>query len=496
MTQPALIPWPASARFEDSHWLLPPAVGVDAPPRFQSETALLCSDLAAVCGLEARPAVSNPDICLSQTARGGHPESHSIEITPAGVTIEADTPAGIYRATRTLLQWLGSATDRHVICGHVRDSPRCDWRGLMLDVSRHFFTVAEVRSFIDQAALHKYNTFHWHLTDDQGWRFPVAKYPLLTEIGGWRDETLIGHLRHRPLRFDGKRHGGAYTPADIREIVAYAAARHITVLPEIDMPGHMQAAVTAYPELGSGFVPGVRCHWGISQNILHPGETAMRFIRDVLEEVMDAFPAPFIHTGGDEAENHEWGESRAVQRFMHNHRVPDEKALQCWFTREVAGFLRQHGRRMIGWDEVYEMAGQSGAAIPEDVVVMNWRDTRHGVGAANRGHDVILAPMDFTYFNFYQGDPGTEPDAIGGMLPLEKVYAFRPALDGLDGEAPARVLGAQAQLWTEYIPTFENLMYMTWPRAAALAEVLWTPPEQHSWDRFQSHLEQRRSPGK
>jgi len=488
MTRPSLTPWPSTARFERAVWKLPRTIRIETMPEFESEANLLRTDLRSHCALASVPVDSKPHVRLLRADRPGHQESYELTLTPSGATLVASTNTGIYRGTRTLLQWLASAGNGKVVCGRVADSPRCDWRGLMLDVSRHFFTATEVKTFIDLAADHKFNTFHWHLTDDQGWRFPVSKYPLLTGIGGWRDETLVGHLKDRPFRFDRKRHGGAYTPSEIREVVAHAAARHITVIPEIDMPGHMQAAVTAYPELGSGFRPGVRCHWGISQNILHPSDTSLLFIRHVLEEVMDVFPSPFIHTGGDEADNHEWGESRPVQRFMRKNRVPNQTALQAWFTSKVAAFLRKQGRRMIGWDEVYEMAGTSNTPIPKDVVVMNWRDPKHGLAAAQSGHDVVLTPTTFTYFDSYQNDPSTEPLAIGGLLPAKKVYSFRPTLEGLDCHAPGRILGAQAQLWTEYIPDFNHLCAMTWPRAAALAEILWTPPEQHSWPHFQKRI--------
>ncbi len=483
MTTPSLIPWPAVTRFEKSTWLLPRKLSIQSAADFESEASLFSSDLRSYCKLSSVLREDSPHIRFIRTTRSGHPESYTLEVRPNGVVLEAGTGAGLYRGTRTLLQWIASAQDGKVRCGRIEDTPRCDWRGLMLDVSRHFFTVAEVKKFIDRAAMHKLNIFHWHLTDDQGWRFPVSKYPLLTEMGGWREESLVGHQHNRPFKYDGKRHGGSYTIPEIREVVAYAAARHITVVPEIDMPGHMQAALTAYPELGSGFCPGVRCHWGVSQNILHPSDKSMRFIRHVLDEVMDVFPSHYIHTGGDEALNHEWGESKAVQRFMVKHAVPNQKALQVWFSGEVTAYLRKHGRRMIGWDEIQEMADASDQRIPKDIAVMNWRDSKHGSAAIQRGNDVILTPQAFTYFDYYQNDPANEPLAIGGLVTLEKVYSFVPELSGAE-TGPGKVLGAQAQLWTEYMPNFKHLMTMTWPRATALSEVLWTPQEQLSWKRF------------
>ena len=361
----------------------------------------------------------------------------------------------------------------------IDDAPALGWRGLHLDVSRHFHDAATVKRFIDLAAYHKFNLFHWHLTDDQGWRLPVEGYPKLGEIAAWREGTLIGHhsIQVETLT-DGVRHGGAYTVEEIRDIVAYAAARGVHILPEVDVPGHVQALVTAYPEFGNtGTAPGVRQHWGISENTLNLEPATFVFLEKVVATLVGLFPFHYLHFGGDEAFINEWAASSRIQERKRELGIASDHDVQGHFTAKLRELTRAHGRALIGWDEIIEHD-----TLPADTAVMSWRDfpeqqaLQLDFKALRAGNAVVLASHSQTYFDAYQqAGPGEEfePLAIGSILPLEKVYGWRP-LGNYPAELHDGVLGAQAQLWTEYIPTRRYLDYMTYPRACALAQVLWT----------------------
>ncbi len=421
-------------------------------------------------------------------------EGYHLTVAPSHITARAAQPAGLFYAAQSLRQLLPPEIFRAapvdgvawtMPCVEVEDVPRFGWRGAMLDVARHFMPKAFVLRFIDLLALHKFNVFHWHLTDDQGWRIEIKKYPRLTEVGAWRKETLVGRLqRDAELVFDGLPHGGSYTQADVREVVAYAQARHITVVPEIEMPGHAQAAIAAYPELGNVAEPlDVRPHWGISENVFNVEEGTLAFLQDVLAEVLDLFPSKFIHIGGDEAPKKQWRESPAAQARMQALGLRDEEELQSYFVRRMDAYLTSKGRRLLGWDEILE------GGLAENATVMSWRGVAGGVAAASSGHDVVMAPNTFTYFDYYQsGDRDAEPLAIGGFLPLERAYAFEPVCEGIDAEHAHRVLGGQGQLWTEYIPTPEHAEYMAFPRLCAFAEAVWTPAEGRDYADFLARL--------
>ncbi|SDR74075.1 beta-N-acetylhexosaminidase [Actinopolymorpha singaporensis] len=411
------------------------------------------------------------------------PEAYRLTVTTEGVEIAGSDPSGVFYGVQSLRQLLPaeifSATkverQWEIPAVAVVDRPRFGWRGTMLDVARHFMPKEFVLKLIDLLALHKLNVFHFHLTEDQGWRLASEKYPRLTEVGAYRPETLVGHA-HRPeseFTFDGKPHGGYYTQDDIREIVAYAQERFVTVVPEIDMPGHMLAAIAAYPELGNGLKPAkVWTRWGISEQVLNVEDSTLDFCRDILDEVMSLFPSPLIHCGGDECPKAEWKVSPAAQERMRSLGLADENALQAWFTAQMAAHLADRGRRFVGWDEVLEGGGP--ANLPEDVVVMSWRSEEGGIEAARGGLDVVMAPCQTVYFDYYQSeDKDAEPLAIGGFVPLEKVYDYRPIPGELDAEASRHVLGAQCQLWTEYVPTPEHAEYMLFPRVCAFAEAVW-----------------------
>ncbi len=436
----------------------------------------------------------------SQTSRSASAhgaEGYRLSVTPQQVTISAPQPAGLFYGVQSLRQLLPPAIFREaavhgvdwvIPCVEIEDAPRFAWRGMMLDVVRHFMPKEFVKKFIDLLALHKYNTLHWHLTDDQGWRVEIKRYPRLTEIGAWRQETLVGKLDWRNPNYvevyDGKRHGGFYTQDDIREIVAYAAARYVNIVPEIEMPGHAQAAIAAYPELGNtGEQLSPRTKWGICENVFNADEATIVFLQNVLAEVLDLFPSPFIHVGGDECPKVQWKASPAAQARMKELGLVNEEELQSYFIRRMDQFLTAHGRRLIGWDEILEGGLAPGATV------MSWRGEAGGIAAARAKHDVVMAPNIYTYFDYYQAeDKDAEPLAIGGYVPLEKAYNYNPIpADLTDGEAK-HVLGTQAQLWTEYIPNPKHLEYMAYPRACAHAEVAWTPLAGKDFADFQARL--------
>jgi hexosaminidase len=356
-----------------------------------------------------------------------------------------------------------------------------------LDVSRHFFPVEFVKKFIDGLASYKMNRSHWHLTEDQGWRIEIKKYPRLTEIGAWRKETMV-EKNFDPYVGDGIPYGGFYTQDEVREIVAYAAERHVTVVPEIEMPGHSTAALAAYPELACTEGPfEVSTIWGVKDDIYCPSEKTFAFLEDVLTETMELFPSEYIHIGGDEVPKRRWEESELAQEVMRREGLADEHELQSYFIRRIEAFLLSHGRRLIGWDEILE-----GGLAPE-ATVMSWRGMEGGIEAARQGHDVIMTPTDHAYFDYYQGPAEEEPLAIGGYLPLEKVYELEPVPEELTEEEGKHILGAQGNVWTEYIKTADHAEYMTFPRLLAMAEVGWTPAERKDWDDFNrrvgSHVE-------
>ncbi len=422
-------------------------------------------------------------------ALGG--EGYSLSVTPQGIRIEAAARAGLFYATQTLRQMAGG--DGTIFCAEIEDSPRFAWRGAMLDVSRHFLPKAFVLKFIDLLALHKMNTLQLHLTDDQGWRIEIKKYPKLTGIGSVRDRTLVGRALKDPAdpefdpsieKFDGVPYGGFYTQDDAREIVAYAAARHVTVVPEIEMPGHAQAAIAAYPELGcTGESVEVSPRWGIHEALYKPDEPTFEFLRDVLREIMDIFPSPYVHVGGDEAVKTQWRASEECQAVKRALGLSTEDELQAYFIGRMDEFLMQQGRTLVGWDEILEGGLSPGA------VVMSWRGEEGGTQAAAEGHDVVMAPERFTYFNHYQADArSAEPMAFRELLTLPMVYGYDPVPVAIAPERRHHVLGTQCQFWTEYMPTTAQVEYQAFPRLSAFAEVAWTDPSRKDYADFLTRL--------
>ena len=428
-------------------------------------------------------------ITLRLSPDASHPaEGYHLDVTSDAVTVEAKTPAGLFYGLQTLTQLLsgGHSSGWSVPVVQIVDAPRFAYRGMHLDVGRHFFPVAFVKKYIDLLAMYKMNKFHWHLTEDQGWRIEIKKYPKLTEIGAYRKETVVGknfERFDRPYVGDGQPHGGFYTQDEVREVVAYARARYIDVIPEIEMPGHATAALAAYPELACTDGPfNVPTTWGIFEDVFCPKEETFQFLEDVLTEVIALFPSQYIHIGGDEVLKVRWKESELAQEVITREGLADEEELQSYFIKRIEAFLQAQGRRLIGWDEILE------GGLAPDATVMSWRGMEGGIEAARQGHDVIMTPTSHTYFDYYQGDPVQEPLAIRGLTPLEKVYGFEPVPETLSAEDAAHILGAQGNVWTEYMATTDYVEYMVFPRMLALAEVVWSPQELRNWEDFVQRL--------
>lgn len=457
------------------------------------EGTAFAADLIAkgfgAAGVDAFPSTGTADIVLvvDDTLPLG-PEGYRLDIQPHRISIVGTTAVGVVYGAQSLLQLLPQEAGGQVEieCRSVEDRPRFAWRGLMLDVSRHFMPLPFLRKIVDLLALHKMNTLHLHLTDDQGWRMEIKKYPLLTEVGGRRDKTLVGHLtesREAPV-YDDVPHEGWYTQDELRDLVAYAAERGVTIVPEIEMPGHAQAAIAAYPELGvHGDSVDVCPTWGIIEHIFNPFESTLEFLQDVLTEVMDVFPSKFIHIGGDEAVKKQWKTSEKVQARIRELGLHDEDEMQAYIVGRMSEFLAANDRRLIGWDEIIE------GGLAKNAAVMSWRGESGGLTAAMEGHDVVMAPVGFTYLDLYQTDnPDGEPVAQGGYLPLDRVYQYEPIPAGLSADKAFHVLGTQAQLWTEYMPESDHVEYMAFPRLSALAEVAWSDPGRRDWADFVERL--------
>ena len=407
-------------------------------------------------------------ITLSLSPKVKEAEGYILTVSQKGIRIEGGSAAGVFYGIQTLRKAVKEGTV--LPAAIITDAPRFVWRGMHLDCSRHFFSTDFVKKFIDLLALHNMNRFHWHLTDDQGWRIEMKKWPKLISVGSQRTGTIIGTNSDID---DGIHYGGYYTQEEVREIVAYAAARHITIIPEIDMPGHMLAALASYPELGcTGGPYQVGHYWGIYKDVLCIGnERVYQFIEDVLTEIMDLFPSEVIHIGGDEAPTEKWLQCPKCQGLGQHH-----------FTKRVFDFLTSKGRRALGWDEILDNS-------PEDAMIMSWRGTEPGAKAAETGHDVVMSPTTFCYFDYQQvEDPLFEPSRCGGFIPVEKVYSLDPAPDSLSVTARQHILGAQANLWTEYITNEAMLEYQALPRMSALSEVQWTQPERKDYEAFKERL--------
>ncbi|WP_309094149.1 beta-N-acetylhexosaminidase [Streptomyces sp.] len=476
---------PAPLRIETGNgpgFVLDADTGVAAGPGAERAARWLRATVGAATGLPLDPGTGGAGgLHLRVRPDLGGPEAYRLTVGAGRVLIEGGSAAGLFWGAQTFRQLLGpEAFRRAPVSGErawelpavtVEDAPRFRWRGLMLDVARHFMPKEGVLRYLDLMAAHKLNVFHFHLTDDQGWRIEIERHPRLTEVGSWRARTKTGH-RASPL-WEEKPHGGYYTQDDIREIVAYAAERHITVVPEIDVPGHSQAAIAAYPELGNTDVIDTSAlsvwdTWGINPNVLAPTDNTLRFYEGVLEEVLALFPSEFVHIGGDECPKEQWRRSEAAQARIRELGLADEDELQSWFVRHFDTWLAARGRRLIGWDEILE------GGLAEGATVSSWRGYAGGIAAARAGHDVVMCPEQQVYLDHRQAPGPEEPVPIGWVRTLEDVYRFEPVPPELTPDEARHVLGTQANLWTEVMEDHARVDYQAFPRLAAFSEVAWS----------------------
>ncbi|MBS1707793.1 MAG: beta-N-acetylhexosaminidase [Armatimonadetes bacterium] len=489
----AIVPLPTSMTPAEGHFTLDSKTAFHASGAATPVARLIAQDLRVPTGLTLRVTANKATKAVTFTIKADKElgdEGYRLRVRPEGVQVTAQTAAGLFYGGQTLRQLLPAEAFGKAKASGVKwqmpsvdivDVPRFRWRGLMLDVARHFMPKEEIIKFVDLLALHKMNSLHLHLTEDQGWRIEIKRYPKLTEVGAWRKETVIGT---NSGKYDGKRHGGFYTQKELKEIVKYAAARYVNIVPEIEMPGHAQAAIAAYPELGNLKERlEVWQMWGVNPNVFNVEEKTVKFLQNVLDEVMQVFPSKFIHVGGDECPKDQWKASPRVQELIKQRGTKDEHGMQSWFIKQMDTYLAGKGRRLLGWDEILEGGLAPGATV------MSWRGMEGGITAAKAGHDVVMAPTDTTYFDYYQAKPTEkEPYAIGGYVPLEKVYNFDPVPSTFTAAQAKHVLGTQGQLWSEYIATPEHLEYMAFPRACALAEVAWTPMARKNFNEFSGRL--------
>lgn len=408
--------------------------------------------------------------------------NYIINISNEMMMVIGKNPEGLFQGIQTLLQLIKTSEDGKIPALEIHDSPKFQWRGMHLDVSRHFFTVEEVKQYIDYLAMYKLNTFHWHLTDDQGWRIEIKKYPKLTQIGSKRKESMIG--AYVDNTFDGKPYGPYfYTQDQIKEVVKYAQERHITIVPEIEMPGHALAALSAYPDLActkGSFEPATK--WGVFDDVFCPKDETFTFLENVLDEVIALFPSQYIHIGGDECPKTRWKECAHCQELIKKNNLKDEHGLQSYFIRRIEKYVNSKGRKIIGWDEILE------GGLAPNAAVMSWTGIKGGVEAAKSGHFAVMTPGSYCYFDHYQGDPATEPNAFGGFTPLDKVYSYNPIPEELNAEQAKYILGVQANLWTEYILDFNHVQYMIFPRLLALSEVGWGTADPKNYKEFEGRV--------
>ena len=482
-----IVPLPQSITLQKGEpFTLEATVQILAPAALKQEAEFLQTYLRDLVGVDFPLAQKREKkVCyieLAVSPKITAKEGYVLTVSKKGVTIQGGSAAGVFYGIQTLRKSFACTSAESLLqmfqlpAAIITDAPRFSWRGMHLDCSRHFYSIQFVKKFIDLLALHNMNVFHWHLTDDQGWRIEIKKWPKLTTVGSERSGTIIGTNSDLD---DGIPYGGYYTQAEAREIVAYAAERHITVVPEIDMPGHMLAALASYPELGcTGGPYQVGHYWGVYKDVLCVGnERVYQFVEDVLTEVMDIFPSEVIHTGGDETPTAKWEQCPKCQALG----LPKDK-IQARFTQRVFDFLTAHHRRALGWDEILD-------GCPQDAMIMSWRGSEPGAKAAAEGHDVVMTPTTHCYFDYQQvEDRQFEPSRCGGFIPVEKVYALDPAPESFSVEARSHILGTQANLWTEYITTESMLEYQALPRMSALAEVQWTQPERKDYEAFKVRL--------
>ncbi|HWV28177.1 MAG TPA: beta-N-acetylhexosaminidase, partial [Dyadobacter sp.] len=495
MAQINVIPKPTQVLTAKGAWTLKAKTKIGAPAdaKWSHVAEMLATQLSKATGQAVSTAKGKGDITLtvsSDVSLGE--EGYRLLSTPKGVTIQAQTAKGAFYGVQTLLQLLPAEVFSETqVAGvkwvvpyvTIKDVPRYAYRGLMLDVCRHFMPIEFVKKYIDLIALHKQNQFHWHLTDDQGWRIEIKKYPELKTISSKRKETMKGHYSDQ--KYDGKPYEGFYTQDEIKEVIKYAEDRFVNVIPEIEMPGHALAALAAYPQLGnnSDKIYEVGTKWGVYDDVFMPREETFKFLEDVLTEVIDLFPSKYIHIGGDECPKVQWKESRFAQNIIQKEGLKDEHGLQSYVIKRIDKFITAKGRRMIGWDEILE------GGLSPNATVMSWRGIEGGIAAAKERHDVIMTPGNFCYLDHYQAEAKTQPIAIGGFTDLAESYSYEPTPAELSADEAKHILGVQGNVWTEYMKTPAYVQYMVWPRATALAEVGWTSKEGKNFEDFSKRME-------
>ncbi|WP_423148310.1 family 20 glycosylhydrolase [Rubrolithibacter danxiaensis] len=486
-----IIPAPKSVKVNDGHFVISRESAIEYENASDKQIAELYHDYLKDNYFLDLPVAKNfvkaPKGVIrfsSANYKGSNPEGYTITVTPQHIDVSGKG-SGLFYGLQSMMQLLPLEKEAapKIQCAEITDEPRYKYRGLHLDVGRHMFPVPFIKKYIDLIAQYKLNTFHWHLTEDQGWRIEIKKYPKLTQVGGFRDQTVIGNYHdYSPLQYDGKKYGGYYTQDEVKEVVAYATSKFVTVIPEIELPGHSLSALTAYPELGCGDNPGpykVAQKWGVFEDIYCAGkEHTFNFLEDVLTEVMALFPSTYIHIGGDEAPKEKWKTCPYCQKRIKDNHLKDEHELQSYFIQRIEKFLNSKGRKIIGWDEILE------GGLAPNATVMSWRGIEGGIAAAKQNHDVIMTPGTYVYFDHAEGNTAQEPVTIGGYLPLSTVYSYDPTPESLTPEQQKFVIGVQANLWTEYMQTSSKVEYMLLPRLLALSEIAWTPLNRKDFTNF------------
>ncbi len=488
--KPQILPMPAHLESTKGEFILDNSVGMSYDDTFKVSATFLKEFVENGSSIQLQ---QNNSISFIQDDTILNDEGYQLTISPKQIEIRAKTDHGAFYAVQSLRQLLPTDFENgtfyqekiSIPCVTIKDSPQFKHRGMHLDVGRHFFSVDFIKKYIDALAMLKMNTFHWHLTEDQGWRIEIKKYPKLQEIAAFRDQTLIGSYNADPQQFDGKRYGGFYTQEEIKDVVAYAQNRHVTIIPEIEMPGHAQAAISAYPELGcTGEQIKVAETWGVFDHIFCSKDETFEFLENVLDEVLELFPSKYIHIGGDEAPKTHWEKCPNCQQRIKEEGLKDEHELQNYFITRIEKYLNSKGRQIIGWDEILE------GGLAPNATVMSWRGTQGAIEAAKQHHNVIMTPTSHCYFDYKQSDNEDEPLAnSGGFLPLEKVYSFNPIPEELTEEESKYVLGGQGNIWTEYIPNEKQLEYMAFPRILAMSEVLWSPTDKKNYPDFVARVD-------
>lgn len=487
---PGIIPQPVSYTTSEGALLLKGMPRIVSELQFTYDPAInYKKSLSDLLGADAPIDVQAP-IHIYKVDTFSHENTYILNINERGIRIYAASELGVFYAFQSLCQLLPvpdltkANSNSALPFVSIYDYPHFKYRGMHLDVCRHFFDKTAVEQYIDMLAFQKMNFFHWHLTDDQGWRIEIKQYPELTRVGGCRAQTLVGHAGEKPERYDNTPYCYYFTQDEVKEIVKYAQERYITIVPEIEMPGHATAAIAAYPYLGcSAKKVKTTEKWGVFEDIFCPTDTTFHFLENVLTEVMELFPSKYIHIGGDEVPKKSWENSTYCQQLMKKLKLKNEMELQSYFIQRIEKFVNSKGRTIIGWDEILE------GGLAPNAIVMSWRGTEGGLTAANAGHEVIMTPGAYCYFDHYQAKDSTQPLAIGGFTPISKVYEFNPIPKGINPDNVHYILGGQANLWSEYITSPSHLQFMAYPRSFALAEALWTPAKEHDYASFLKRLD-------